>query len=81
MAPFIVWTSPMIPKMIASSTNGNDSRFSSGTNALNTAMIPSTNPVTARPDVGFFSIMIPFFSWIFHLVGLKKGIGSRRQFH
>ena len=50
----------MAPKMMASSTKGNDSTFSSGTNELNSAIIPSTRPVTAKPEVGFFSIAIPF---------------------
>ncbi len=62
LAPLIVWMSPMAPKIMASSTNGNDSKFSNGTKALNSAIIPSTSPATARPDVGFFSIVIPFFS-------------------
>ena len=61
-AGLVVWISPMAPKIMASSTNGNDSKFSNGTKALNSAIIPSTSPATARPDVGFFSIVIPFFS-------------------
>ena len=52
----------MAPKMIDRRTNGNDSRFSNGTNELTNAMIPSTSPATAIPEVGFFSMMIPFFS-------------------